>query len=76
MYWFLVTRKYFTKTRDIGISGIVFKKCISLSSIPIYAFNGRTLINLYNPHNMTENNDTQQIISIETEKRLTYRCLS
>jgi len=25
---------------------------------------------------MTENNDTQQIISIETEKRLTYRCLS
>lgn len=50
-------------------SGIVFKKCINLYSIPIYAFNGRILINLYNPHNMTENNDTQQIISIETEKK-------
>ena len=57
-------------------SGIVFKKCINLYSIPIYAFNGRILINLYNPHEMTENNDTQQIISTKTEKRLTYRCLS
>jgi len=57
-------------------SGIVFKKCINLYSIPIYASNGRIPINLYNPHKMTENNDTQQIISIETEKRLTYRCLS
>jgi len=38
-------------------SGIVFKKCINLYSIPIYASNGRIPINLYNPHKMTENND-------------------